>query len=103
MLAIFTPANPSRVYFGTDTRAASILVGAALAAMLVQRRPMGRGGRAVLEAAALVSLGVLAFAWTRASGTSDVLYRGGLFACAIATGVVIAASVHPKRGPVARA
>jgi peptidoglycan/LPS O-acetylase OafA/YrhL len=102
MLTIFSPANPSRVYFGTDTRAASILVGSALAAALALRPSVGRRGRAVLEVAALASLGVLAFAWIRASGSSDILYRGGLFACAIATAVVIAASVDAHRGPTAK-
>jgi peptidoglycan/LPS O-acetylase OafA/YrhL len=102
MLTTFTPGNPSRVYFGTDTRAASILVGAALAAVLALRPTLGTRGRAVLETAALVSLGMLAFAWTRASGSSEILFRGGLFACAVATAVVIAASVDARRGPVAR-
>jgi peptidoglycan/LPS O-acetylase OafA/YrhL len=102
-LAIFNPSNPSRVYYGTDTRAASILVGAALAAALAVRGSVrSRGGRAALEAAALGSLVLLAFAWIRASGSSEVLYRGGLFVCAIATATLIAASVHPRRGPVAR-
>jgi peptidoglycan/LPS O-acetylase OafA/YrhL len=103
MLTIFTPANPSRVYFGTDTRAASILVGAALAALLALRGPVrNRNARVVLEGAALASVGLLAFAWVHASGSSDVLYRGGLFVCAVATATVIAASVDPRRGPVAR-
>jgi peptidoglycan/LPS O-acetylase OafA/YrhL len=102
MFVIFTPANPSRVYFGTDTRAASILVGSALAAVLALRPTIGRRGRVALETAALVSLGALALAWTRTSGTTDILFRGGLFACAVATAVVIAASVHARRGPVAR-
>jgi peptidoglycan/LPS O-acetylase OafA/YrhL len=103
MFAIYAPNNPSRVYFGTDTRAASILIGAALAAALAMRRPVvSRVGRATLEAAGLASLALLAFAWTRASGSSDILYRGGLFACAVATAVVIAAAVDARRGPVAR-
>jgi peptidoglycan/LPS O-acetylase OafA/YrhL len=103
MVWIFSPPNPSRVYFGTDTRAASILVGAALAAALTLRgSARSRSSRVTLEILALVSLGVLAFAWVRASGSSDVLYRGGLFACAVATAVVIAAAVNPRRGPVAK-
>jgi peptidoglycan/LPS O-acetylase OafA/YrhL len=103
MFVIFSATNPSRVYFGTDTRAASILVGAALAAALALQRPdRSRIGRAALEATALASLVFLAFAWMRASGSSELLYRGGLFACAVATATVIAASVDDRRGPVAR-
>jgi len=100
---IFDPADPSRVYYGTDTRIASILVGAALAAWLsLSRRPRGVGARRTLECAAVVALALLAVAWTRFSGSSATLYRGGLFACALATAVVIAAAVHPSRGPVHR-
>ena len=33
-------------------------------------------------------------------GSDPLLYRGGLLACGLATAVVIAAAVHPERGPV---
>jgi hypothetical protein len=102
-LVIFEPADPSRVYFGTDTRIASILVGAALAAWLAGRGHVrARSGRVALESVALAAVVVLALAFTRLSGSSDGLYRGGLFACACAVAVVIAAAVHPSRGPVGR-
>jgi len=103
MIVIFDPADPSRVYFGTDTRIASILVGAALAAWLSLRGPARtRRARAALEVGATASLALIAFAWTHLSGSSDVLYRGGLFVGAIATTVVIAAVVHPQPGRVGR-
>jgi peptidoglycan/LPS O-acetylase OafA/YrhL len=103
VLVIFDPADPSRVYFGTDTRIASILVGAALAAWLGLRGPARtRWARTGLEAGAIGSLALLAIAWTRLSGSSDVLYRGGLFATAVATAVVIAAGAHPRPGAVGR-
>jgi hypothetical protein len=103
MLVIFDPANPSRVYFGTDTRLASILLGAALAAGLALRGPVrAPRARITLEVAAVAALVVLAAAFTRLSGSSDVLYRGGLFACALAVVVVIAAAIHPRPGPVRR-
>ena len=102
-IAIFDPANPSRVYYGTDTRIASILVGAALAAWLAARgSARTRTTRATLEGGALLAAGVLALAWARLTGSSDVLYRGGLFVCALATATVIAAAIHPDRGPVNR-
>lgn len=40
MVALFDPADPSRVYTGTDTRAFSLLVGAAVAT-----RPVGSNSR----------------------------------------------------------
>jgi peptidoglycan/LPS O-acetylase OafA/YrhL len=102
-LVLFDPANPSRVYYGTDTRVASILVGAALAAWLALRGPLqGRSARRALEGVAIGALLLLATASARLSGSSDILFRGGLFALAIAVVVVIAAAVHPRRGPVSR-
>jgi peptidoglycan/LPS O-acetylase OafA/YrhL len=102
-LRIYDPTNPSRIYYGTDTRIASILIGAALAAALALRRPArSRRSRFALEVIALGSVVLLTLAWTRLSGSSDTLYRGGLFVCAVATAMVIAAAVHPERGPIAR-
>ena len=104
MQALYDPASPSRAYYGTDTRLASILVGAALAAWSVMRPPVAGGKRRVLlEIAAIGAVGLLAYAWCRVEGSSTVLYRGGLFVTAIAVAVVIAAGVHPVRGPVQRA
>jgi peptidoglycan/LPS O-acetylase OafA/YrhL len=103
MLVIFDPAKPSRVYFGTDTRIASILVGAALAAWLSLRGPARtRLACAGLQAGGLTCLGFVVLGWARLSGSSDILYRGGLFVTAAATAVVIAAAVHPQSGGVGR-
>jgi peptidoglycan/LPS O-acetylase OafA/YrhL len=95
--------DPSRLYFGTDTRAGSILVGAALAAWLVWKGPTRRVERRVaLEVAAVVAMVFLAFEWARASGTAAFLYRGGFLACGLAVAAVIAAAAHPRPGVVAR-
>jgi peptidoglycan/LPS O-acetylase OafA/YrhL len=100
---IFDPNNPSRVYYGTDTRVASILIGAALAALLASRGEIRtRRGRVGLEVVAISGFAFLMVAWMRLSGSSLQLYRGGLFACAVATAVVIAAAVHPQPGPLNR-
>jgi peptidoglycan/LPS O-acetylase OafA/YrhL len=104
MQILYDPASPSRVYFGTDTRLASILVGAALAAWIAVRGHVARGRpRATLEVAAWASIALLGFAWLRIDGSSTTLYRGGLFVTAIAVACVIAAAVHPQRGFVGRA
>jgi hypothetical protein len=42
-------------------------------------------------------------AWASVEGSSDGLYRGGLFLLAVATAAVIAAAAHPEAGPLARA
>jgi peptidoglycan/LPS O-acetylase OafA/YrhL len=103
MAVHYETGNPTRVYYGSDTRAASILVGASLAAFIALRGPVrARIARYGLEVAGVAGALVIAFAWTNVAGESDRLYRGGLFACAIATAAVIAAASHPERGPMAR-
>jgi peptidoglycan/LPS O-acetylase OafA/YrhL len=97
----FRSHDATRIYYGTDTRAASILLGAALGALLAWRGPArGRRGRVAVEVAAIAGAGVLALAWYRLSG--DNLYRGGLLLCALAGVAVIASAAHPRPGPVAR-
>ena len=103
MAWVYEPAHVSRAYYGTDTRAASILAGAALAAALSKWGPVrGRAARAALELAGLTGVAFLAWAWTRVSGQSSFLYRGGLLLCGLAAVAVIAAAAHPRPGVIAR-
>ena len=98
---LYQLSGATRVYYGTDTRIAAIAIGAALASALAMRGPIAsRRARRSLEIAAVLGLVVLGLAWFRLSGSSPLLYRGGLLACGLATAVVIAAAVHPDRGPV---
>jgi peptidoglycan/LPS O-acetylase OafA/YrhL len=96
-----------RVYYGTDTRAAELLVGCLLAVWWSgrQRFPIGRHGRADGEAPALWidALGGLAivgmfWAWFAVPESSMGLARGGfpLYACAT-TAIIFAAT---RRGLV---
>jgi len=97
--------DPNRVYLGSDTRAASILVGATLA-LVVSRRGSTRTvtGRVGLEAAAGIAVAGLAWAWIRIDGTrSHGIYEGGLTVCALGAALLIAAVSDPRRGPLARA
>ena len=97
----FATQDETRVYYGTDARAPSILIGAALGAFLVWRGPArsARMRRAV-EVAAIVGALVILGAWLRLSGVN--VYRGGLLVCALAGAAVIASAAHPEPGPVAR-
>ncbi len=82
-----------RAYYGTDTRGAAILLGAALAGLLAMRPPEPvRAGwrRTGLGAAAALATAGLAWAATHLSGTDEVLYRGGMAAVALCVAVVIA-------------
>ena len=95
--------DASRVYLGTDTRAAAILAGSCLAAVLVWRGPVRSArARTALEVIAIVAALGLAVAWIWLPGESPVLYRGVLPLCGLAVVAVIAAASHPTPGIVAR-
>ncbi|HET9733223.1 MAG TPA: acyltransferase family protein [Acidimicrobiales bacterium] len=98
-----------RVYYGTDTRAQDLLIGAALAvawtiagraAMEAARR---RSVRAALNTAG--TAGMVAAGWmTVTAGQSSAwLFRGGFVAFSLAVAAVIAALVGAPRGPLAAA
>lgn len=95
--------DPSRVYFGTDTRATSLLVGALLA-MLAAWRPFGKTARerTALHIAALASAGVLGYWWATTPDRSDWLYEGGFLAAAVLVAVVIADSTQEQAGLLGR-
>jgi peptidoglycan/LPS O-acetylase OafA/YrhL len=95
--------DPSRLYLGTDARAAAVLLGASLAAFYAWRGPRraGRSGVALEAAGWLAALGLL-WAWTHLDGQSATLYRGGMFACGVAVVAVIASVTRPGAGPLAK-
>lgn len=102
MLVLSSPSTIERVYLGTDTRAASILTGAALACWLAWRGPVrSAGARAGVEILGFVGIAFLVVVWATVDGQTMWLYRGGLFACGLAVAAVIAAVVHPRPGALA--
>lgn len=99
MAALFDPAaDPSRLYYGTDTRASGLLLGAALAvvwAPWAPRRIIDHRSRAALDVGAAAALiGLVVLLW-RLDEFSPWLYRGGFLLTAVLTCAVIAAVVHP--------
>jgi peptidoglycan/LPS O-acetylase OafA/YrhL len=99
MAGIYNPnADPSRVYYGTDTRAMPILVGVALACvwpMLGSVRPIGRSATWLLDALGVGGLVVLVLAMTHWTDYDPFVYRGGLVIAAAAGAVVIGGAAHP--------
>ena len=91
----------TRVYMGTDTRAASILCGA-VAAMPISARAMSRlmrtrSGPWVLWLAA----GAIALMWWRIDGaTASWLFRGGLTAHAMLSAIVISGLVARREADI---
>ena len=93
MAVLFTPGrDPSRVYYGTDTHATGLLVGALLALAWPLTREAFRRTRVTgLEiggTAALVALVVAMATW---NDYEPGVYQGGLAAVAVVTAVLIGA------------
>ena len=97
MRVLFVPdVDPSRVYYGTDTRASGLLIGAALACFWAPWRRHSSSASIVpdlLGVGALVA--VVAFA-INSDEYAPFLYRGGFTLLSLATAVLIAAVVHPQ-------
>jgi peptidoglycan/LPS O-acetylase OafA/YrhL len=104
MALLFHPGmDPSRLYYGTDTRAQDILVGAVVALVLLHRQPSeNRPGRAAWSWVGAIAMGVYAWEWFTVTGSSNWLYRGGFLLCDVAVGVVILAVTLAPRGLPAR-
>ena len=95
---LYDAGDPSRIYYGTDTRASGLLIGSALAVLW---RPfagdeLARVSRRMVDGATVASAGFLVFAFMRFDDLSSFTYRPGLLLVAIATAVLIASSVHPE-------
>lgn len=103
MALLFNPAaDPSRVYYGTDTRAFSLLIGAWLAFVWPSHLLGAKSGvrltkreRSVLDGVGAAALAGLLLLVVFSNGFSPFLYRGGLVLCSVLTAVVIAVMVHP--------
>ncbi|HXX90990.1 MAG TPA: acyltransferase family protein [Acidimicrobiales bacterium] len=92
-----------RAYYGTDTRASGILVGAALA-LLLTRRPLApepRGRRAA-TAAGLVGAAAVLAAMVLVPGDAHWLYEGGFLVFDLAMAAVILAVHVGRRSVLAR-
>jgi peptidoglycan/LPS O-acetylase OafA/YrhL len=100
MAALYVPdADPSRVYYGTDTRASGPLVGAALALAWQPAGSSAPGRRRWLDLLGLAGLGLLVGACLRLSEFDRLLYRGGFLGVDLAAALVIAAASHPLAHP----
>lgn len=103
MILLFDPhADPSRVYYGTDTRAFSLLIGALLAFIWPHQKLTVRAGNRMTPTGRLVFniVGVLAVVGLLVmvvvtNGFEPFIYRGGLLLCSLLTAIAIAVLVHP--------
>jgi peptidoglycan/LPS O-acetylase OafA/YrhL len=108
MALLFHPStDPTRVYFGTDTHAQCMLVGAALAAgiALWRRRqsPVSSRAKIALTGAGLVGAGVCGWAWSQLEYGQTLVFRGGFLIVAVSVAAVILSVVLHPAGIVSRA
>jgi peptidoglycan/LPS O-acetylase OafA/YrhL len=100
MMALYQPdADPSRVYYGTDTRASALLIGAALALVWMPGRPPAADrpqvGRA-LDAAGLLAVVALLWSFVTFDEYHPQLFPLGFLAVSLATAIAITSVAHPQ-------
>jgi peptidoglycan/LPS O-acetylase OafA/YrhL len=95
--------DPSRVYYGTDTRAQALLVGAALATWTALRpAPVSERGRRLVRSVGLAGAGVLVATFMLVGGESSLLYRGGFLVVALAVAGLLSSIAWLPQSPQAR-
>ncbi len=95
MALIYVPgADPSRVYYGTDTHSSALLIGSALALSWPLRRLQGLARQNVqaFDAVGLAGIAVLGWAMGHFAGHDPSLYPYGLVIAALAAGGVVLAA-----------
>jgi peptidoglycan/LPS O-acetylase OafA/YrhL/lysophospholipase L1-like esterase len=104
MFVLYQPGvDPTRVYEGTDTRAAGLLIGAVLAMVWPTRRAAGlpgklavsRWSRPLIDGLGVAGLAVIAVLIWRVGEYSPFIYQGGMTLLAVATAAVVAAVAWP--------
>lgn len=99
MAGLYQPgADPSRVYFGTDTRAFALLIGCALAILFPSqtlKAPLSKKKRWLLDALGTVCLLILLGFIFGMNEYNSFLFQGGLFLISIITAILIGVITQP--------
>lgn len=99
MALIYTPGHdPSRVYYGTDTRAFALLAGALLAVVLPSwgmNTHLSGKRRLALDLAGMAGLAVVLLMIWKTNQYQTSLYQGGLLAFSVASALLVAVLAHP--------
>jgi peptidoglycan/LPS O-acetylase OafA/YrhL len=91
----FGGAEPTRLYYGTDTHAFGLAIGAAIAIVGVPA-VTSRAARVAVSATGLVAVaGLVAIALVLVDG-SDLVFRGGLVVVALLSGIAVATAASPE-------
>ncbi|MBO1625150.1 acyltransferase family protein [Bacillus arachidis] len=99
MAILYEPgADPSRIYYGTDTRAFSLLIGAALALIWPSSRLANKiipKARLILDVVGGIALIVILVMFWKTNQYDPFLYQGGMVLLSIATALLVANLAHP--------
>jgi peptidoglycan/LPS O-acetylase OafA/YrhL len=90
--------DPSRVYYGTDTHASGLLIGAAMAVLAppwLLRGKLGKRAPMALDAMGLIGLVLLVWCFANVSEFDTALYRGGYLVFAGIAVLVVLVAAHP--------
>lgn len=112
-MAMTWSADPSRAYYGTDTRVHQLLIGATAALIMTPRTGSSRGrhrrrraprGRMTVVVIATSAV-ALTYALMQLTGESRAYYRGGAVTVAVATALLIVGlerrrQLNPRSSPV---
>ncbi|WP_276531261.1 acyltransferase family protein [Fictibacillus nanhaiensis] len=100
MTMLYEPGtDPSRVYYGTDTRVFSLLLGASLAVIWPSRKlstSLPPEIRWKLDFVGLFTLAFIFYMFWSTDQYQDFLYQGGMVAMSVASMLVVAVIVHPS-------
>jgi peptidoglycan/LPS O-acetylase OafA/YrhL len=107
MALLFHPGgDPTRIYYGTDTRLFDLMAGVAVAFLVAARPQPGPAARRALHVAGPAAAVVLAVFWVTAGTPEGIprnwMFRGGFLLCAILGAIVVADARLLERGPFAR-
>jgi peptidoglycan/LPS O-acetylase OafA/YrhL len=96
---LFTPGvDPSRVYYGTDTRASGVLLGAVLAIAIPpwrMRAPLQAAARGIITAIGVIGLVGITYMTITVNEFDPFIYQGGFVVIDLLTVAMILALVHP--------
>lgn len=91
-------SDPSRVYYGTDTRAFGLLIGAALAIIWPSSRlttMLSKQSSIKLDMVGVCGLMVIFYMIFKTDDYDESLYRGGMVVLSVASALIIAAVASP--------
>ncbi len=99
MAVLYVPGvDPSRVYYGTDTRIFGLLIGSALALIWPSSRmseSLPTIPYQLLETVGAVGMAIIVIMVWQTSEYGDFLFRGGMVLLSVASAMLIAAAAHP--------